>query len=68
MSDEANNLLMSKRFRGFMPVVVDVETGGFNAKKDALLEIGALTLKIDEDGHLIVYDRMKEMLALKVAQ
>ena len=43
---------MSKRFRGFFPVVVDVETGGFNHKKDALLEIGALTLKIDEQGHL----------------
>jgi len=27
------------RFRGFLPVVVDVETGGFNAQTDALLEI-----------------------------
>ena len=52
MADENVNMLMSKRFRGFFPVVVDVETGGFNAKKDALLEIGALTLKIDERGHL----------------
>ncbi len=52
MTDEAVNQLMSKRFRGFYPVVVDVETGGFNHKKDALLEIGALTLKIDSDGHL----------------
>ena len=42
--------LMSRRFRGFYPVVVDVETGGFNEKKDALLEIGAVTLKIDEKG------------------
>ena len=47
---------MSRRFRGFFPVVVDVETGGFNAKKDALLEIGALTLKIDENGHLDIND------------
>jgi len=52
MTDESVNPLMSKRFRGFYPVVVDVETGGFNHKKDALLEIGALTLKIDSDGHL----------------
>ena len=37
-------------------MVVDVETGGFNAKKDALLEIGALTLKIDQDGHLEIDD------------
>ena len=49
MSDEEFKL-MSRRFRGFYPVVVDVETGGFDEKKDALLEIGALTLKIDENG------------------
>lgn len=42
--------LMSRRFRGFYPVVVDVETGGFNEKKDALLEVGAVTLKIDDQG------------------
>jgi len=46
--------LMSKRFRGFFPVVVDVETGGFNEKKDALLEIGALSLKIDEQGLMAI--------------
>ena len=28
---------MGDRFRGFLPVVVDVETGGFNAQTDALL-------------------------------
>lgn len=33
-----------------MPVVIDVETGGFNAKKDALLEVAAATLKIDDNG------------------
>ena len=44
--------LMARRFRGFYPVVVDVETGGFNEKTDALLEIGALTLKIDEAGKM----------------
>ena len=30
---------IKNRFRGFLPVVVDVETGGFNAQTDALLEI-----------------------------
>jgi len=44
--------LMARRFRGFFPVVIDVETGGFNADKDALLEVAALTLKIDESGHM----------------
>ncbi|MGV6806316.1 MAG: ribonuclease T [bacterium] len=44
--------LISERFRGFLPVVVDVETGGFNAATDALLEIAAVTLSMDEDGYL----------------
>jgi len=44
--------LMARRFRGYYPVVVDVETGGFNKDKDALLEIGAVTLKIDESGNM----------------
>ena len=38
--------------RGFLPVVVDVETAGFNAETDALLEIAAVTLRMDEDGLL----------------
>lgn len=41
---------MSRRFRGFMPVVVDVETGGFDCRKDALLEVAAATLKMDDNG------------------
>ena len=43
---------IAKRFRGFLPVVVDVETAGFNAKTDALLEIAAVLLKYDADGQL----------------
>ena len=38
------------RFRGFLPIVVDVETAGFNAQTDALLEIAAVTLRMDEAG------------------
>lgn len=40
------------RFRGFLPVVVDVETGGFNPATDALLEIAAVLLRLDADGLL----------------
>ena len=40
------------RFRGFLPVVVDVETAGFNANTDALLEMAVVTLKMDENGVL----------------
>ena len=38
---------VSTRFRGFLPVVIDVETGGFNADTDALLEIAAVLLEYD---------------------
>ena len=41
---------LAYRFRGFLPVVVDVETGGFNAATDALLEIAATTINMDDDG------------------
>ena len=44
------NPMMGQRFRGYLPVVVDVETGGFDAQSDALLEIAAVTLRIDEQG------------------
>lgn len=50
MSDEPLNLPIASRFRGFLPVVVDVETGGFNPKTDALLEVAAVLLDIDSDG------------------
>jgi ribonuclease T len=44
---------ISDRFRGFLPVIVDVETGGFNCKTDALLEIAAVLLDPQEDGTLL---------------
>ncbi|HEX5960143.1 MAG TPA: ribonuclease T [Rhodanobacteraceae bacterium] len=43
---------MSTRFRGFLPVVVDVETGGFDAQHDALLEIAAVIVSMDGAGRL----------------
>ncbi len=42
---------MKNRFRGFLPVVVDVETGGFQAAGDAILEIAAVTLTMDGNGN-----------------
>jgi ribonuclease T len=41
---------MAERFRGFLPVVVDVETGGFDHTRHALLEIAAIPIEIDERG------------------
>ncbi|HZJ95684.1 MAG TPA: ribonuclease T [Thiopseudomonas sp.] len=43
---------MARRFRGYLPVVVDVETGGFNSATDALLEIAAVIPNMDEEGQL----------------
>ena len=43
---------MRQRFRGFLPVVVDIETGGFNADTDAMLEIAATLLVMTDDGEL----------------
>ena len=48
----SNDVRMADRFRGFLPVVVDVETGGFNARTDALLEIAAVLLELDDGGEL----------------
>jgi ribonuclease T len=46
------NGLMARRFRGFLPVVIDVETGGFHSATDALLEIAAVLIDIDPHGTL----------------
>jgi ribonuclease T len=43
---------MANRFRGFLPIVVDVECGGFNPNTDALLEIAAVLVEIQGDGTL----------------
>ncbi len=44
---------MCERFRGFLPVVVDVETGGFDWNKHALLEIAAIPVELDDAGRFI---------------
>ncbi|NVK22908.1 MAG: ribonuclease T [Kangiellaceae bacterium] len=46
------DLELKDRFRGFFPVIVDVETGGFNAASDALLELAAVTVAFNEQGLL----------------
>lgn len=51
MNREADRNIKN-RFRGFLPVVVDLETGGFNCKTDALLEIAAVLVDIDDQGLL----------------
>lgn len=50
MSDTETKSKISERFRGFLPVVIDVETAGFEADKHALLEIGAVTIVMNDKG------------------
>ena len=47
---------MCERFRGYLPVVVDVETGGFDWNRHALLEIAAIPIELDADGHFVLGD------------
>jgi ribonuclease T len=51
---------IAQRFRGFLPVVVDVECGGFDAKKDALLEISAVILDFNESGQLAPQESIEQ--------
>ena len=52
MTTVEDKTYIARRFRGFLPVVIDVETAGFNAKRDALLEIAAVLLEMDAGGTL----------------
>ena len=49
-SEEQAPLSLKDRFRKFLPVVVDVETAGFNAQTDALLEIACIPILLNEEG------------------
>jgi ribonuclease T len=50
LNSDAADTPVARRFRGFLPVVVDVETGGFVTATDALLEIAAVLLEQDPGG------------------
>jgi ribonuclease T len=43
---------LARRFRGLLPVVIDVETSGLHSATDALLEIAAVMLEMDDNGYL----------------
>ncbi|ROR35032.1 ribonuclease T [Inmirania thermothiophila] len=52
MSEPRPRAPIAERFRGYLPVVVDVETGGLNPDTDALLEVAAVLIEMDEAGRL----------------
>ncbi len=42
--------MIRDRLRNFLPVIIDVETGGFNEVNDALLEIAAIIIEMNHRG------------------
>jgi ribonuclease T len=48
----SNENALKHRFRGFLPVVVDVETSGLHPEKHAVLEIGVVLMEMDRQGRL----------------
>jgi len=48
---------LDKRFRGYLPVIIDIETAGFNPKKNALLEIAAVIVELNGSGDLEITER-----------
>ncbi|MFN2328828.1 MAG: ribonuclease T [Chromatocurvus sp.] len=55
MTETSKDSLIRQRFRGFLPVILDLETGGFNCATDAILEIAATIVRMDDDGVLGVH-------------
>ncbi len=60
---EYSQTFLAERFRGFLPVVIDVETGGFDAQNNSLLEIAAVALAMDECGNLFITDSLAHNVA-----
>jgi ribonuclease T len=48
---------IDKRFRGYLPIVIDIETAGFNPKKNAILEIAAIIVELNHQGELEITER-----------
>lgn len=49
---------LCQRFRNFYPVVIDIETSGFDNKTNAILEIAAITLKMNSDGWFSIDEKL----------
>ena len=53
---------IAQRFRGFLPVVVDVETSGLDCQRHAILEIAAAIIDYDEHNRLTIHKLYNEHL------
>ncbi len=54
---QPSNNPLGQRFRGYLPVVIDIETAGFNPKKNPLLEIAAVIVELNETSELCITER-----------
>ena len=50
--------LLAKRFRGYYPVIIDIETSGLTSQTDAILEIAAIFPAMDKQGYLCCADKI----------
>ena len=57
---------LNKRFRGYLPVVVDIETAGFNPKKHAVLEISAIIVEFNDENDLEITERHATHVVLDI--
>ena len=54
---EISHYPLGNRFRGYLPVIVDIETAGFNAKKNPLLEMAAIIVEADAEGMIHITEK-----------
>ena len=66
MSTVAINKQISSRFRSFLPVVIDVETTGFDPKNNAVIQIALVILRMEENGNLSIKSSETKDISLVV--
>lgn len=63
-AESINYNLLKHRFRGYYPVVIDLETSGLNHQTDGLLEIAAMTVTMNEEGLLLPDEKYHAQIQL----
>ncbi|NDH08991.1 MAG: ribonuclease T [Gammaproteobacteria bacterium] len=58
-----NAVHMRDRFRGFLPIVVDVETSGLDPRENALLEMAVITIDLSSDHEFSIGESFSEHIS-----